>query len=62
VQLDRGARPVVLTFKAPGHYPASRTLTPDADRPLAVQLRRRPAGGPKPPSKDDIIHVFSEAP
>jgi eukaryotic-like serine/threonine-protein kinase len=62
VQLDRGARPVVLTFKAPGHYPVSRTITPDADRPLAVQLKARPAGGPKPSSKDDIIHVFSRSP
>ncbi len=37
------ARPVVLTFKAPGFYPASLTITPDGDRPLAVQLKRRPA-------------------
>jgi len=59
VQLDRGTRPVVLTFKAPGYLPASRTLTPDGDRPLAVQLRRRPGGGaPRQQSKDDIIEAF----
>ncbi len=53
VQLDRGDRPVVLTFKAPGHYPASRTITPDADRALPVQLKRRPGGGTKRPARDD---------
>jgi hypothetical protein len=59
VQLDRGGSPVVLTFKAPGYIPASRTLTPDGDRPLAVQLRRKPAGGPaRQPSRDDIIEAF----
>jgi serine/threonine-protein kinase len=58
VQLDRGGRPVVLTFKAPGFVPASRTLTPDGDRPLSVQLKRRPAAGAKHPSKDDIIEAF----
>jgi tRNA A-37 threonylcarbamoyl transferase component Bud32 len=59
VQLDRGTRPVVLTFKAPGYVPASQTITPDGDRPLAVQLRRRPTGAaPKQPAKDDIIEAF----
>jgi serine/threonine-protein kinase len=55
VQLDRGDRPVVLTFKAPGHVPASRTITPDGDRALSVQLKRRPAVGARPSSKDDLI-------
>jgi eukaryotic-like serine/threonine-protein kinase len=55
VQLDRGERPVVLTFKAPGHVPASRTITPDGDRTLTVQLKRRPASAPRPPAKDDLI-------
>jgi serine/threonine-protein kinase len=59
VQLERGSRPVVLTFKAPGCFPASLTITPDGDRPLAVQLKRRPAGGaPRPPSRDDLIEAF----
>jgi hypothetical protein len=60
VQLPRGARAVVLTFKAAGHIPASRTLTPDQDRSLAVALKRRLAApvGAKRPAKDDIIDVF----
>jgi serine/threonine-protein kinase len=60
VQLPRGARAVVLTFKAAGHVPASRTLTPDQDRSLALALKRRVAApaGPKQPGKDDIINVF----
>ena len=60
VQLPRGARALVLTFKAAGHIPASRTITPDQDRSLAVALKRRPAApvGAKRPAKDDIIDVF----
>jgi serine/threonine-protein kinase len=59
VQLERGDRPVVLTFKAPGYFPASRTVTPDGDHPLAVQLKQRPAtGAPRRPAKDDIIEAF----
>jgi serine/threonine-protein kinase len=65
VQLPRAARAVVLTFKAAGHIPASRTITPDRDRSLAVALKRRLAApaasaAPKRPSKDDIIDVFSQ--
>ncbi|HWU87528.1 MAG TPA: PEGA domain-containing protein, partial [Kofleriaceae bacterium] len=62
VQLLRGARAVVLTFKAAGHVPASRAITPDRDHALAVALKRRPAApaSPRPPGKDDIIDVFPQ--
>jgi hypothetical protein len=60
VQLDRGARPVVLTFRAPGHHAASRAVTPDGDRALEVALKRRPTGGARRPAKDDIIDVFPQ--
>jgi serine/threonine-protein kinase len=61
VQILRGDAELVLTFRADGYVPASRTVVPDADQALGVTLKKkaRPArGGGKRPSRDDIIDVF----
>ena len=61
VQILRGNAELVLTFRADGHVPASKTVVPDADQALAVTLKKkaRPArGGGKRPTRDDIIDVF----
>jgi hypothetical protein len=61
VQILRGKAELVLTFRADGYVPASRTVVPDADQALAMALKKkaRPArGGGKRPSRDDIIDVF----
>jgi serine/threonine protein kinase len=55
----RGDGPIVLTFKADGFVPVSRSLTPDRDQALAVPLKRRLAPG-KRRSRDDIIDVFDK--
>jgi hypothetical protein len=59
VQLAYGADPVVLMFRADGYLPASRSVTPNVDGALAVELKKKPvkrAGG-RVPTKDDIIDV-----
>jgi eukaryotic-like serine/threonine-protein kinase len=59
VQLDRGASAVVLTFRADGYLPASKSVVPDADKPLDVTLKKKAkAGGGNRPNRDDIIDVF----
>src|SRR5690606_18813584 len=61
VQTLRGNAELVLTFRADGYVPASKTVVPDADQALAVALKKkaRPArGGGKRPTRDDIIDVF----
>jgi serine/threonine-protein kinase len=62
VQVPHAASVVVLTFKADGFLPTSKTVTPDRDQRLEVQLKKKPsgAGGTRPwkPNKDDIIDVF----
>jgi serine/threonine-protein kinase len=59
VQIAYGADPVVLTFRAEGYLPASRSITPAADGELAVALKKKPVrratGGAS--TKDDIIDV-----
>jgi serine/threonine protein kinase len=57
VQLPHGTSPIVLTIRAKGYRPVSRTLTPDREQTLAITLKRRPA---QRPGKDDIIQVFEE--
>ena len=49
--------PVVLTFRADGYQPTSKTIVPDADKPLEVTLKKKARGGGKP-NRDDIIDVF----
>jgi len=61
VQLPRDSVPMVLTFKIDGYLPASRTVTPDRDQPLAVTLKKKASGTPpKKPTKDDIIDIFDK--
>jgi eukaryotic-like serine/threonine-protein kinase len=57
VQLPRGERPVVLTFKLDGYHPASRALTPGRDQALALQLARKAATRPRS-SRDDLDDPF----
>ena len=60
VQLDRSSTAVVLTFRADGYVPTSKSVVPDGDKPLDVTLKKkavRGAGGKKP-GRDDIIDVF----
>ena len=59
VQLDRSTTPVVLTFRVDGYLPASKSVVPDADKPLDVTLKKKAVrGGGKRPGRDDIIDVF----
>jgi len=60
VPLPHGTSPIVLTVRAKGYRPASRTLTPDHEQSLAITLERRPTRRPSRPGKDDIIQVFEE--
>jgi serine/threonine-protein kinase len=60
LQLPHGTSPIVLTVRAKGYLPASRTLTPDHEQSLAITLERRPTRRPSRPGKDDIIQVFEE--
>jgi eukaryotic-like serine/threonine-protein kinase len=65
VQVAHGASEVVLTFKASGYLPAARTITPDRDQTLALELHKRAA----PPGvrhdnradKDSILDPFGKA-
>lgn len=60
VQLDRGTAPIVLTFRADGYLPTSKSVIPDGDKPLDIQLKKKPraTGGKGKPGRDDIIDVF----
>ena len=60
VQLPHGTSPIVLTIRAKGHLPASRTVVPDHEQSLAITLERRPTRRSSRPGKDDIIQVFEE--
>jgi serine/threonine protein kinase len=63
VQLDRGDGKVVLTFRADGRIPQSRTVTPSADQDLKLALKKKPVAGrqqPKDGGDDDVIHVFGK--
>ncbi len=63
VQLPRGTSLAVLTFTADGYLPASKSLTPDRDQPLAIQLKRRGHAATRATNnKDDIIDVFGKKP
>jgi len=64
VQLPRGDAPLVLTFRADGHVPASRTVTPDRDQALAVPLKPKPARARARAgsTRDEIIDVFDRRP
>jgi serine/threonine protein kinase len=42
IQLVRGDEPVLLTFKAEGHLPATHEVTPTEDRAVEVELDRKP--------------------
>jgi serine/threonine protein kinase len=42
IQLVRGEEPVLLTFKAEGHLPATHTVTPTEDSAVQVELDRKP--------------------
>jgi eukaryotic-like serine/threonine-protein kinase len=61
VQVPHADSPVVLTFKADGFVSLSKTVTPDRDQRLEIQLKKKPHpsgnAGTKP-NKDDIIDVF----
>jgi hypothetical protein len=60
VQVPHADSAVVLTFKADGYLSMSKTLTPDRDQRVELQLKKKPratSSGTKP-SKDDIIDVF----
>jgi len=49
IQLLRGAEPVLLTFKAPGHRAATREVVPDQDGAVEVSLQpARPRRSPRP--------------
>ena len=63
IKLPRGTEPVVLTFKADGYYPMSKSVIPDRDQPLPILLKKKPVvvrpspgvtTGKKVPSKDDL--------
>ena len=61
VQLPRVAEGMVLTFKADGYLPTSKTLVPDHDQTLAVTLKKKSSGtgtGGKRPGRDDIENPF----
>ena len=62
IQISRGDSPVVLTFRAEGFLPTSKSVVPDADKALDVTLKKKPrAGGTgTKPNRDDIIDVFGK--
>ncbi len=63
VQLPRGGKPVVLTFRADGYAPLSKTIRPDKDQPLVLKLvpkRRGVQGKTHSSEDDDVIHVFGK--
>lgn len=62
VQIPRGDRPAVLTFRNAGYIAVSKSITPSEDQELVVKLKQKRRGGGKRPSKDDIIDVFGKKP
>jgi hypothetical protein len=62
VQLERATTAMVLTFKSEGYFPLSKTVTPDHDQDLDVQLKKRPRAVREDTRdhKDDIIDVFGK--
>jgi tRNA A-37 threonylcarbamoyl transferase component Bud32 len=58
MQLPRGTRDVVLSFRAPGHFQVARTVRPDRDQKLPVALRKRPQKVTRPgetePDENDV--------
>ena len=61
IQISRGASAVVLTFKANGYQPASRTITPDRDQALDVPLHKIRHAAPtaaQSADKDSILDPF----
>ncbi len=64
VQLPRGDEPVVLTFRAEGFNTLSKTVTPNKDQDLAVDLKRKRVNRPTNPGSgtddEDVIHVFGK--
>ncbi|HUS28649.1 MAG TPA: serine/threonine-protein kinase [Kofleriaceae bacterium] len=60
VQLERGTAAVVLTFRADGYLPTSKSVVPDGDKLLDAALKKKPkvSGGGHRPGRDDIIDVF----
>ena len=62
VQVPRGDSAVVLTFRADGYLPTSKSVVPDGDKALDVTLKKKRAGGTggTKPNRDDIIDVFGK--
>ncbi|MGE0872873.1 MAG: serine/threonine protein kinase, partial [Kofleriaceae bacterium] len=59
VQLPRGAESTVLTFKADGYLTLSKSLIPDRDQSIAVELKQKRTGSrPKRNTKNDILDPF----
>jgi hypothetical protein len=58
IVVDRATTQTVLTVFADGYHTKPIPLTPDRDQKLRVDLKKksRPATGPRPPDKDEIIH------
>ena len=62
VQIPRGERAAVLTFRNAGYVAASKSITPREDQELVVKLKKKRRAGGKRPSRDDIIDVFGNKP
>ena len=59
VQLPYSKDPIVLTFKADGYLPASRSVVPDRDQTLPITLKKKPVAPVRPThSHDDILDPF----
>ena len=59
VQLPYSKEPIVLTFKADGYLPASRSVVPDRDQSLPIVLKKKAAAPVRPAhSHDDILDPF----
>ena len=59
VQIPRGGN-AVLTFKADGFFPMSKTVVSDREQSLDVHLKSKPHAASPQTHKDDIIDVFGK--
>ena len=62
VQLPRGTAPLVLTFKADGHVPVSKTVVPDREQTLDVTLKKKPRRTQEAPDPERIDDPFRKQP
>ncbi|MGE3459368.1 MAG: serine/threonine protein kinase, partial [Kofleriaceae bacterium] len=58
VQLPRAAESTVLTFKADGYLAVSKSVIPDRDRSIAVELKKKSGSRSKRNTKNDILDPF----